>query len=103
MPGGYRPAAPEQGYGGGSDSTAKPLAIIQVTEGREPGWSPPESPTRFYGAWAGPRGAGKMFTLRPGVPGSACPELLDPQVELRILADCWRTGTSGLLSHRITE
>lgn len=63
----------------------------------------PESPARFYGAWAGPRAAGKMFTLRPGVPGSACPELLDPQVELRILADCWGTGTSGLLSHRITE
>lgn len=47
---------------------------------------------------AGNMAAGNMAAVRPGVPACACPELLDPQVELGVLADCWGTGASGLLS-----
>lgn len=58
----------------------------------------PDSPTRLCGAWAGHRAVWSMNMVGPWVPICAYSELLNPQVEPWVLADCWGTGMSGLLS-----
>lgn len=84
--------------GSDDDSTANPCQSLETARDGGRAGVHPDSPTWLCGAWTGHRAAGNTAVVRPGVPVCACSELLDPQMELGVLADCWGAGTPVLLN-----